>query len=307
MKRFLKILKWTGIILVILIAGVSITVAARQHRTFEAPYPNIKASTDSAVIAHGRHIVLNISHCADCHTNQNVDSMLSLGQDPELSGGKVFDFPLGKIYTRNITPDDETGIGKHTDAEIARLIYYSVGKDNRGVFNFMQFHNMSEEDMTAVVSYLRTQKPVKNVIPQNSFTAPGKFVNAFLLQPVGPSGPVLKSVPMDTTAVYGSYLVNSLANCGGCHTKMNPMTGETIGKLLEGGNEFDEGGEKFVTPNITGDTAGRIRYWTFEDFKNRFRMGKTLKNSPMPWNSFKRMTDTELKAIYSYLKTVKNK
>jgi hypothetical protein len=81
-----KILKWTGLILVLLITGVSITTYSRQHLHYDAPYPNIKASTDSHMIALGRNIVLGSGHCVDCHSKtKNVDSVLRLGQDPVLS------------------------------------------------------------------------------------------------------------------------------------------------------------------------------------------------------------------------------
>jgi len=57
-----KILKWTGIIILILVLGVTLTVALRQHLKYERPYPNIKASTDPVIIAKGKHIVLGPGH-----------------------------------------------------------------------------------------------------------------------------------------------------------------------------------------------------------------------------------------------------
>src|SRR5690242_16978712 len=129
-----KILKWTGIIILFIICGLTVTVMARQHLKYDAPYPNIKASTDTAIIAKGRHIVLGPGHCVDCHsTIKNVDSVLKLGQDPALSGGREFALPFGKFYTRNLTPDKETGIGNLTDGEIARVLRYSVKKNGESV------------------------------------------------------------------------------------------------------------------------------------------------------------------------------
>ena len=119
MRRFKKILKWTGIILLVLIAGVTVTVMARQNLTYDAPYPNIKASTDSAVIARGKHLVFSSAHCINCHSRNNPDSLLALGQDVPLTGGFLFDIGIAKIYSKNITPDNETGIGKYTDPECA--------------------------------------------------------------------------------------------------------------------------------------------------------------------------------------------
>src|SRR5512138_3189923 len=147
-----KILKWTGIVILFIVLGLTVTVMARQHLTYSAPYPDIKASTDTAIIATGRHIVLGPGHCVDCHsTIKNVDSLLKLGQDPPLTGNLKFDINFGTFYTRNLTPDKETGIGNLTDGEIARVLRYNVKKNGESVLPFMPFQNMSDEDLTAVI------------------------------------------------------------------------------------------------------------------------------------------------------------
>jgi mono/diheme cytochrome c family protein len=301
MKKLKKILKWTGIILLVLIAGLTVTVMARQNLKYSAPYPNIKSTTDSIVIARGRHLVFSAAHCMDCHYIGNADSLLALGQDPPLSGGYLFNMPIAKIYTKNITPDSATGIGRFSDPEIARALRYGVHPDGTAIFDFMPFHNMSDDDLTAVISFLRSQKPVVNKIPDNTYTVMGRVVKAFLIKPVGPSGDVPESVTPDTTANYGKYLAMSVANCSGCHTKRDLMTGAFTGEYFAGGMEIDG----FITPNLTPDPDGRIYNWSKKNFIDRFRMGKLIPKSPMPWNSFKRMNDDELTAIYNYLKSLK--
>jgi mono/diheme cytochrome c family protein len=298
-----KIFKWTGIILLTLIVAVTIVVASRQNLKYDAPYPDIKASTDTAVIARGKHLVFGPAHCINCHSTANVDSLIEADQPVPLSGGYLFDLPIAKIYSKNITPDKETGIGNYTDAEIARVLRYGVHPNGDPVYDFMPFHNMSDEDLIAVISYLRAQKPVKNKVPENKLNVMGNIVKAFLVKPVGPSGEVPETVKQDTTADYGKYIAISIAECNGCHTKRD-MSGAYIGQPFAGGNEFNESGHKLVTPNITTDSSSRIYGWTAQDFINRFRMGKVIPYSPMPWNSFKRMNDEELTAIYNYLKTL---
>ena len=300
MKKLKKTIKWTGIIVLALIGGLAITVMARQNVKFEAPYPDIIASTDSAVIARGKHLVYSSAHCIDCHNKQNSDSLIHLGQEVPLSGGVAFELPVGKIYSKNITPDKETGIGRYSDGEIARALRYGVHPNGTAVFDFMPFHNTSDEDLTAIISYLRAQKPVKNKVPDHELNALGKTVNAFMVKPVGPTGEPPKTVTPDTTATYGKYLALSVAECSGCHTKRN-LASEFIGEPFAGGNEIDG----FITPNLTPDSSGKIFNWSRELFIERFRMGKLIPKSPMPWNSFKRITDDELTAIYHYLKTLK--
>ena len=303
-----KILKWTGIILLIIITGLYITIEARQDLHFEAPYPNIKATADSAVIARGKKLVFGPAHCANCHVPDSLDVAVFRGEEVPLTGGKVFSLPLGNLYSKNLTPD-KTGIGNITDAEIARALRFGVNAKGNALFDFMPFHNTSDDDLVAIISYLRSQPPVKNEVPKNNFNIIGKTVKAFLIKPVGPTGPVLQSIRPDTTAVYGQYLANSVANCRGCHTNRDLMTGAFIGEDYAGGLKFeastDSGTYSITTPNLTPHETGRIKGWSQDQFIARFRLGKTIQGSHMPWGPFSRMSDDELKAIYKFLQTVK--
>ncbi len=301
MRRFKKILKWTGIVLLSLIVVIAVTVAMRQNIKYDRPYPAITSTNDPAVILKGKNIVFGAAHCADCHGSANPDSMFALGKEVALTGGHEFSLPIGKIYTKNITPDDETGIGKYTDAEIARSLRYGVHPDGTMLYDFMPFHNMSDEDLVAVISYLRAQKPVRNEVPDHKLNVLGKIVKAFLGKPAGPDGEVAQSVKRDTTAVYGKYIADNVANCKGCHTERNMMTGAFTGVPYAGGMKMED----LVTPNLTPDSSSRIFGWSSKMFIERFRMGKLNPKSHMPWNSFKRMSDDELKAIYNYLQSLK--
>lgn len=300
MKRLKKIFKWTSIVLLLLILGLSVTIASRQNLHYDAPYPNIHASTDSSVIARGRHLAYSGAHCIDCHHKGNPDSLIALGQDVPLTGGFEFKIPLGSIYSKNITPDKTTGIGKYSDEEIARALRYGVHPDGTVVYEFMQFHNLSDEDLTAIISFLRSQQPVENLVPPHSLNLLGNAVKAFLVHPVGPSDKVPAKVTPDTTAAYGRYLALNVAECNGCHTQRD-MSGKFIGPPFGGGGNV----EGFITPNLTPDPSGRIYKWSKADFIGRFRKGRLIPGSPMPWNSFSRMNDEELTAIYNFLKTVK--
>lgn len=182
-----KILKWTGIAVLMVIIGVTVATALRQHLTYEAPYPDIKASADPAVIEKGKNIVLVSKGCANCHSpNDNIAAMLEKGEEPSLAGGRKIDTPFGTFFLPNITPDAQTGIGSQTDAEIARLLRYGVKSNGEAVLPFMQGLDMNDEDMTAVISYLRAIKPVENKVPENEFNFIGRFAKAFVIKPSVP-------------------------------------------------------------------------------------------------------------------------
>ena len=304
-----KILLGLLSLIVLVIIGFVIAVYARYNRTFEAPYPDIKASTDSAMIARGRYLARGPAHCAHCHSPMTDMTSVDKGEVTSLSGGFNFELPIGKVYAPNITSDEETGIGKLRDEEVARSLRYGIRHDGKAILDFMPFYDLSESDLTAVISFLRTQAPVKNQRPQHEWNFLGKAVMAFVVKPTG-DGDVPEAPAIDSTAAYGKYLAASVANCRGCHTKRDMMTGAYIGPEYAGAAEFeliDESGKiisgkHIVTSNLTPDTeTGRISDWSQKDFIERFRKGRVIPGSPMPWGPFSRMSDLELKAVYKYL------
>jgi hypothetical protein len=188
---FRKISKWTGLILLFIIAGVSVTTMLRQHLTYDAPYPDITATTDIAVIEKGRNIALVTKGCVHCHSPiNNIDSMMTLGKEPSLSGAKKLDTPFGIFYTPNLTPDIRTGIGSMTDAQIARVLRYGVKRNGEAALPFMQGLNMNDEDMSALISYLRSVKSVENKVPEHKFNLVGRLAKAFMVKPAVPENPV---------------------------------------------------------------------------------------------------------------------
>lgn len=303
-----KIFKWTGIGILLLVIGFVTTAAFRQNLKFDAPYPDIHASTDSDVIARGKYLVFGPAHCAECHHSPGTESLVTKGVEVPLSGGYQFNLPIGKVYSKNLTPD-RSGIGGYTDQEIARALRYGVRPNGSTLFDFMPFHNTSDEDLTAIISFLRTQQPVSNAVPKNSMNVLGFFVKAFLIKPAGPASEVVKSITKDTSVEYGGYLANSVANCRGCHTNRDLMTGDFIGEDYAGGFKMesltDPKHYSVITPNLTPDATGKLHGWSQEMFLRRFRQGKVIPHSTMPWGPFSRMSDNELKAIYKYLQTVR--
>ena len=185
-----KILKWTGLVLLFLVVGIGTATALRQHLTYEAPFPAIKASADSTVIAKGKHLALVSKGCVHCHSPvNNIDSVLKLGEEPSLAGAKKFETPFGTFYTPNLTPDAATGIGAMSDAAIARVLRYGVKNNGEAVLPFMQGLDMSDDEMTALISYLRSLRPVASKTPENDFSLIGRFAKAFMVKPSLPAPP----------------------------------------------------------------------------------------------------------------------
>jgi mono/diheme cytochrome c family protein len=304
-----KILVTLLVVVVLVVAGAALFVASRQNLSFAStPYPNVEASTDTAVIARGHYIVRNLANCAQCHGDTTQREALSRGEDIPLSGGQLFDVPPGKFYVRNITPDAETGLGNVPAKAIARALRSGVGHDGRALLPFMEFQGLSDEDLVAVVSYLKTQTPVHNVVPMHQYNVLGKVIKATVLaNPVGEKSGVTVQSPHGATVENGKYLVESVALCVACHTARSPQTGQYTGQPLAGATAFetDREGRSWSPPNITADpTHGKLGQMTEDEFVARFRAGRLLPGSPMPWQGLSRLDDDDLRAIYRYIKTV---
>lgn len=299
MKRFKQILVALLSLVVLFLAYVQLS----YQQTYDAPVTGLKSVRDSAVIARGRYLVYNVSHCQDCHASKKNRVAVKLG-DVSLSGGDEFKTPVASFYPPNLTPDLETGIGNLSDEQIARAVRYGVKHDGTALAPFMSFNEMSDDDLTAVISYLRSAPAVYNKVPARSPNMLGKIVLRFVLKPnLEPK--VAANLPADSSALYGRYLASSVGNCIGCHTSRDPMTGAFVNAPFSGGLEFREAEGTFITPNLTpDDSTGRLKGWTPELFVHRFRQGKLIPGSPMPWESFQQMTDSDLKAIYYFLKTL---
>jgi mono/diheme cytochrome c family protein len=297
-----------GLVVLLVVVG-ALYVASRQHLKFDAPFPPVAASTDTAVIARGHYIVRNVANCGQCHGDPTQHEANTAGADVPLSGGFTWDIPPGKIHARNITPDDETGIGRASDGAIARALRNGIGPDGRALLPFMEMQGLSDDDLVAVISYLRTQAPVHHAVPMHEYTWLGNIVKATILaNPVGPQQPPPKTAPRGATVENGRYLVESVGLCWGCHTQRDDKTGALVGPRFGGATDFKESsdpGRVWAPPNITSDGAtGRLGKMSEDDFVNRFRGGRLIEHSPMPWQGFQRMSEDDLRAMYKYLKSL---
>jgi mono/diheme cytochrome c family protein len=308
-----RVMLRVGLVAAILVvaAGSGLTGVAltRWDRTFEGPYPAIEATDDAAVVEYGRYLVYGPMHCAYCHTPKSQHEALDAGETPPLVGGYTVTIPPGTFHMPNLTPDPETGIGRRTDGELARILRHGVRADGRAAIPFMEYQGMSDSDLRAVLSYLRSQPPVRNPIPDHELTFLGKAVLATMIRPKGPeSTPPATSPPVAPTVERGRYLAHVAGQCVACHTERSLTDGRFIGAPLAGGmhfpNETDPSIE-FVSSNLTPDPeTGIAGLWTEDRFVARFKAGPALPGSNMPWGAFARMEEADVRAIYRYLRTV---
>lgn len=291
MKITLKVL---GIIVGI-VCTFLLYVQLTYEQSFEVPATGITSSKDSTVIARGKYLALGAAHCYTCHM---PDSVLKKGDREKMVGGNPMKTPFAIFNTPNITSDAETGIGNFSDEQLARAIRYNVNHNNRAMVGFMTYNGMTDDDIQAIISYLRATPPIHNVVPDHDYNILGKILLRFLIKPASPA---IENIKPDTTAAYGKYLAYNVTNCNGCHTKRGSK-GEFIGEPFAGGYSWDLDDATYTSANLTpDDSTGRISKWSEDVFTQRFRAGRVLENSPMPWDAYQTLTNNDLKALYKFL------
>lgn len=306
-KRLLMALLVVVLLLVAVVGYVQLTY--KQNFDAQFPVQEMRIVADSAMVAHGRYLAYGPAHCASCHTPVDQMERIDAGEELPMIGGFAFQLPIATLYTPNITPDEETGIGRLTDGQLYRMLRHNINHSGEVGPEFMPFRNMSEYDVQSIIGFLRTQPAVHNPIPENEETFIWKALQRFAFKPLVPDEPLPAKIERDSSILYGKYLAESVANCRGCHTARDLTTGEYTGPYYAGGMVFepapDTKGWKFVTPNLTADPkTGIMASWSEDAFIKRFRMGRANPGSPMPWGSFSKFDETDLKAIYRFLRSI---
>lgn len=288
---------------------------ADRHLTFkDTPYPAVALSRDPAVLERGRYLTHGPAYCVQCHGRAERERP-ELNRDPKLplTGGREFDLgPLGKTYASNLTPDARTGIGSRTPAEVARTIRSGVLPDGRlSVLMRAASAELSDDDLTAVVSYLFSTPAVAKAVPGAVWTAVAKSVlPLFHLAPRDAAGPRGVAAASEPSVERGAYLAEHVSSCVRCHTATDPMSLQPIGPKAGGSlADRDHGSDpnkEFVAPNLTADPlTGRTGQLSEDEFVARIRKGRVFGPSAMPWESFgANTTDGDLRSVYRYLRTL---
>jgi mono/diheme cytochrome c family protein len=247
----------------------------------------------------GRYLMQSIVACGNCHTPQGPDGPMP---GMELAGGlKIEDKPFTAIAS-NITPDRETGIGKWTDAQIVTAIREGRRPDGSIIGPPMPiglYRGMSDNDARAIVTYLRSVKPVKNQVAKSEYRIP-------LPPGYGPPVGKVADVPRTDKLAYGRYLAGPLGHCVECHSPAGPQGAPDLeNRLGAGGFSFFGPWGVSVSTNIT--PAGLSKY-SDGDLKKVITTGVRPDGSrlkpPMGVAYYARMRPADLDALVAYLRSL---
>src|SRR4030095_12976325 len=229
------------------------------------------------VLEHGEYMT-TIAGCIDCHTPFQEEyqdpSKLTLEQlqvfafnlgatqdrqNRLLGGGRPFNLgPAGVLLTRNITPDEETGIGSWSDEQVKLAVKTGISADGKLLFPVMPYHvynTMADADLDSLIAYLRSIKAVTNMIPKSAIPTEGFPTFPYKTGIVAPDA--------SDKAARGDYLVNSVMGCTDCHTPVDPTTGAPqMDKYLAGRQPYEGPWGIVYGGNITPDNQNGIGTWT---------------------------------------------
>ena len=278
------------------------------------PAPTVKFDSSPERLARGQYLTNHVVGCTACHSTRDwtkFSGPITPGTEG-IGGGKFELGPAGVVYAKNITP---AAIGSWTDGELLQAVTQGVSKDRTPLFPVMpypHFGRMSEDDVHAVLAYIRTLKAIESPAPPARKLS---FPLNFIVRTIpGPNTFGQRPSPEDKVA-YGKYMTDA-ALCSECHTPIDDRGTPVPGMEFAGGMEIIETGYRVRTANITPDASTGIGSWTEMQFIDKFKAFETAtnttlaeheraQNTPMPMTMYAGMTREDLSAIYAYLRTIK--
>jgi hypothetical protein len=310
MNKAVKYLLYTLGLVAVLVSGLLLYVKTQLPDV--GPPPDITVQITPERVQRGHYLANHVMLCMDCHAVRDF----SLFSGPPIpgtlgAGGDVFDqamgFP-GRFIARNITP---AGVGNWTDGELYRAITTGVSKDGHAFFPVMPYPlygQLDDEDIYAVIAYLRSLEPVENELD----TSAPDFPMNLILNTIPKKGTPTKRPPKSDVLAYGKYMTTA-SGCIECHTNFDK--GKQIGEPFAGGRAFNfPDGSTLRSSNITPHATG-IGLWTMEQFVARFKAYADSSYVPervnpgefqtvMPWMMYAGMDTEDLEAIYTYLRSL---
>jgi mono/diheme cytochrome c family protein len=301
------------VLVLVLVLGASCTGKYIRSTTQE------RVQSTPELLARGGYLVNQAMSCGGCHSTKEGGAFVTGGERSDMYlAGQVVDLPVEgfKFWMPNLTPDVETGLGGWSDDEIMRAIRDGIGKDGHLMFPMMPFssyQHVSDEDLRAIVAYLRSVPPVKNkrTLAENDF---GFLVEFFVNRGMMHHKPAHDVPPpkKQDQLKYGEYVMR-LGHCWECHSATGTGPKDVGEKEFLSG--FDEPWEfpgvgKVYSRNLTPDPETGLGKYSAAQIKQALRDGKRLDGKRMapPMSLFiphvSGMTDEDLDALVAFIKSV---
>lgn len=268
-----------------------------------AGLPPVRADDAAPALAERGRYLATAANCVACHT---------VAEGEEYAGGRPIETPFGVIYSRNLTPDRDTGLGNWSGEEFYRALHRGRSRDGSHLYPacpYPYFTRIRRDDVAAIKAFLDTLAPVTRPVPDNRLPWPlnqrgllGLWKLLFFRK-----GAAERSSPTASVSTpgadTGAYLVEALGHCGACHTPKNFLGADKSGAYLQGGEV-----RNWLAPNHTDDLRSGLRAWSEAEIVEYLQTGRNaraLAGGPMAEVveiSTSRLHEADLRAIAQYLK-----
>jgi cytochrome c5 len=327
-RKFLSKTRNVVIIVILLIAAIAaayyvvkgiqqnveLMTNVDEEVSYFPEYPKVNAVGPNADLIKRGDYLVKAGDCIACHTNTPE-------KGPAFAGGLPMQTPFGVIYTSNITPDKETGIGGWTDDQFIKAMREGVsprGHNYYPAFPYLYFNKVTTEDLLAIKAYLDHLPAVKQKNKENKMVWPfnWRFLQsgwrALFFNPVK-TGPFQPDPDESEQWNRGAYLVEGLGHCAMCHTPSYHIVSDKLplGAPIRKYNLIGSKVQGYLAPNITKANLDKIsEEELIRVFTHNELIGGGKVEGPMleaNQDSLKYLTRSDLLAIATYLKSVKSK
>ena len=266
------------------------------------------AASSDALVERGRYLAL-AGNCASCHTAENGAFM---------AGGLAFETPFGRVYSTNITPDADTGIGNWSGLDFLASMRLGIRPDGEHlypVFPYTAFTQVTDEDVAALYAYLRSVRPVRYSPAENELSFPFNLRSLISVWKAMyfEAGAYAPATAKPGEWNRGAYLVEALAHCGACHSPRNFLGAESATLAMTGGvytGEVRSGALRpWSAPNLTSAHGG-LGIWPHEEISAYLQTGRNSfveTFGPMNeviLNSTQHLKQGDVEAMATYLKSL---
>jgi mono/diheme cytochrome c family protein len=255
----------------------------------------------ASVVERGAYLA-RAADCMVCHTTQG---------GREYAGGLGFKLPFGTLYSTNITPDKETGIGNYSDHDFLNVLHRGTRRDGARLYPAMPYTSytyITDADALAIKAYLFSLAPVRAAAPANTLVFPfnQRWAMAFWSALFNPDTRFEPDTSKSPEWNRGAYLAEALAHCGECHTPRNLAF--ALNNRKKFGGALTAGWRAF---NISSDKATGLGAWSDDDIfaylSTGHAAGHGTASGPMGEavdQSFSQLAPEDIRAMVAYLRSV---
>jgi len=259
------------------------------------------ALAQASVVERGAYLA-RAADCMVCHTTEG---------GKEYAGGLGFKLPFGTLYSTNITPDKDTGIGNYSDQDFLAAMHRGIRRDGARLYPAMPFTSytyISDADALAIKAYLFSLPPVRAAAPENTLMFPfnQRWAMGFWSALFNPDTRFEPDTSKSPEWNRGAYLAEALAHCGECHTPRNLAF--ALNNRLKFAGAVTAGWRAF---NISSDKTTGVGAWRDDDLVSYLSIGHAdghgTASGPMGEavdHSLSKLAPEDIRAVVAYLRSV---